>query len=212
VTTYTGVLVFHSETGTEGGHYALQDEKFMNLPAPNQWRCPRCSTVWDKNRDPDNPPRVRFTYWRDMEGQTNSEGHRYISSYAGYDEPHDDLPLAPPNEASDGPNAQYTKRSNDALLECYHSGHEEFEHMYPHGIWSYEGLHYLHDGDHLTIRHPETGLTVFDGPVRLVPQELFTHSVGGLWVHSVPEGVDEEAWAAMFFQEWPATLVQEDAE
>lgn len=35
-TTYEGVLVFHSETGTEGGYWALQDKKFMNIPDDSQ--------------------------------------------------------------------------------------------------------------------------------------------------------------------------------
>ena len=30
-----GVLHFWSETGTEGGHWAFQDEKFIFLPTPN---------------------------------------------------------------------------------------------------------------------------------------------------------------------------------
>lgn len=36
-----GVLVFHSETGTEGGWYAFQDEKFMGIPDDTE-NCAKC--------------------------------------------------------------------------------------------------------------------------------------------------------------------------
>ena len=41
MTTYKGVLVFHSETGTEGGYWAFQDEKFMGIEN-NDRLCTRC--------------------------------------------------------------------------------------------------------------------------------------------------------------------------
>ena len=35
MTTLRGVLEFYSETGTEGGYWAFQDEKFIGLPVQN---------------------------------------------------------------------------------------------------------------------------------------------------------------------------------
>ena len=36
-----GVLTFHSETGTEGGHWAFQDERFIKKNVPRGW-CKKC--------------------------------------------------------------------------------------------------------------------------------------------------------------------------
>lgn len=61
---------------------------------------------------------------------------------------------------------------------------------HPHGQWSYEGLHVLKDGDHLTILDKENGNQVlWSGKIRLVNYPLFTQSAGGMWTHSDPEYV-----------------------
>lgn len=208
--TMTGVLVFHSETGTEGGYYAFQDSKFMGLPAPNHWRCPRCSRVWDKNRNPETPPEVSFTYWRDMEGKVSESGARYISGFAGYAEPHDDLSEGSPS----GADAEWNRQRNAIALVCYNEGHAEFEHMYPNGIWSSEGLHMLENGDRLKIWSTDKSQVFWEGEVRLIRIESFEHSVEGMWVNQMPADSMAEfrgqggdlAWGRMFLMGLPAEL------
>lgn len=50
----TGRLIFHSETGTEGGFWAFQDQKFMT-PNDTSFVCDKCHSYWDKKRHPDSP-------------------------------------------------------------------------------------------------------------------------------------------------------------
>lgn len=50
-----GVLHFHSETGTEGGYWAFQDERHISQNT-TRFSCTRCGAYWDKNTTPDGPP------------------------------------------------------------------------------------------------------------------------------------------------------------
>jgi hypothetical protein len=50
-----GVLDFYSETGTEGGYWAFQDERFIT-PNRTQFSCKICYLFWDKARSPKSPP------------------------------------------------------------------------------------------------------------------------------------------------------------
>lgn len=50
---YKGVLTFHSETGTEGGYWAFQDENFIGLESADRV-CDDCGRVWMEGRpEPD---------------------------------------------------------------------------------------------------------------------------------------------------------------
>ena len=49
--------VFHSETGTEGGFWAVQDEAWIK-PNTTRFYCTKCHLYWDKSRDVDEPVRV----------------------------------------------------------------------------------------------------------------------------------------------------------
>lgn len=51
-----GICIFHSETGTEGGWWAFQDDGYRNIPDDKQFRCSKCGARWDKRRDPDSIP------------------------------------------------------------------------------------------------------------------------------------------------------------
>lgn len=46
----SGVLTFHSETGTEGGYWAFQDEKFITKNT-SRFSCKKCGLYWDKTRE-----------------------------------------------------------------------------------------------------------------------------------------------------------------
>lgn len=47
-----GVLTFHSETGTEGGYWAFQDERFIT-PNTTHFYCTHCGLPWDRSKESD---------------------------------------------------------------------------------------------------------------------------------------------------------------
>lgn len=199
--TYRGVLHFYSETGTEGGAWAFQDEKFIGLDAPSQFRCTRCGRVWDKDRD-EQPPPPSFTYWRD---ERTEGGKKYSSGYYGSDVYLPDGDLGPGEL-----NQSFTSSSNETARQCAEKGHAEWENMYPHGMWSYEGLHILADGDELTVLDGDKEL--FSGVVKLPPrQDPYADGAyvagGGLTAHRKPPVGTKEDW---WFEERQATLKTKD--
>lgn len=54
-TTLKGVCCFHSETGTEGGFWAFQDERFINFTNHHAFVCAKCHRYWDKSRNENEP-------------------------------------------------------------------------------------------------------------------------------------------------------------
>ncbi len=203
--TLKGQLNFYSETGTEGGYWAFQDETFTHLFPPNQWRCPRCGRVWDKDRVPEEP-KPSFSYWRD--GWTE-DGTTYMGGYFGKDEPHPELPLCRPGD-EDSLDCRWNAERNATSLDCYENGHAEWQspaERWPDGIWSYEGLHVLNDGDHLTIWDEDRTEQVWDGVIDLCEHDLFTEGAGGMWIHADQKGIPREMWSEWFFRGLPADLV-----
>ncbi|MEK6968972.1 MAG: hypothetical protein AABW48_00935 [Nanoarchaeota archaeon] len=53
-----GVLHFYSETGTEGGHWAFQDSRFIS-PNTTRYTCKKCSLCWDKKQNPSAPRAIK---------------------------------------------------------------------------------------------------------------------------------------------------------
>lgn len=51
-----GVAHFFSETGTEGGLWALQDQDYIE-PNETRFTCVNCYLYWDKEKYPESPPR-----------------------------------------------------------------------------------------------------------------------------------------------------------
>lgn len=208
VPTYNGILQFHSETGTEGGYWAMQDENFMGLVderTMNTYRCPKCGRIWDRTRDAEEP-KSSFTYYRPAR---TVDGENHYGGYYGSDVPIEGGQTKFGDEEDGSFNDEWTKRSNATSLECYENGHGEWELANPDGVWSYEGLHVLKDGDKLTVYADETKSEVrWSGTIELIPQPLFTTDVANLWVHSLPNvpemTVDE--WGEMFFKQLPCTL------
>lgn len=45
-----GVLHFHTETGTEGGHWSFYDGEFIT-PNTTRFTCKKCGLYWDKARE-----------------------------------------------------------------------------------------------------------------------------------------------------------------
>lgn len=202
----TGVLHFYSETGTEGGHWAVQDERFMNLPTGNNTTCTHCGRYWDKDKYPDEP-KPSFTYF--VRTKADPEGH-----YAGFDSPQA-LPTTFRDEPEGSMNDVWTKKSNAKSLTCYQRGRHLGWREDLGGTWSYEGLHVLKDGDRLTIfakSRPDQQL--WYGVIKLNHKPLFSDDIGGLWIHATQEGFEtvkeREAWMRMFLMELPCKLVTAD--
>lgn len=185
----------------------MMDEKFTGLPAPNQHSCTRCGRFWDKDSEAE-PPGASFTYYRpDWE----EDGKRYIGGYYMSDTPIPGGQTKFGDEPDGSLNDRYTQENNARALECYENGHEGWEHVYPDGISSYEGLHTLKTGDRLDVYSNESRkVMVWSGVIDLRAFKIFTESAAGMWVHSEQIDEDRELWAKMFFDELPCTLVTGD--
>lgn len=73
--------------------------------------------------------------------------------------------------------------------------------------WSYEGLHILENGDHLTIFSPDNPTqVVWSGTISLRQHSLFNEDASGLWIHADQTGINRETWATYFFKQYPAEL------
>ena len=84
----------------------------------------------------------------------------------------------------------------------------EFE-LYPKNFYSYEGLHILGNGDHLTIYDPnERDKVIWSGEINLQQYDLFTEVADIYWIHADQIGIERETWAEYFFKEYPARLVK----
>jgi hypothetical protein len=88
-------------------------------------------------------------------------------------------------------------------LDCANGEHEEEI----GDSWSYEGLHILQDGDHLTIYHPGNNREVWSGVINLKQHDLFTEYASGMWIHADQIGIERDVWAEYFFKEYPAKLI-----
>jgi len=99
-----------------------------------------------------------------------------------------------------------TKASADNIKFCAPDKHE-FELTCPE-LHSYEGLHVLEDGDHLTIYSKENHEEMlWSGEISLKKHPLFTQHVFGLWIHADQEDMDREIWANYFLNHHPAKLI-----
>lgn len=206
--TYNGVLHFHSETGTEGGYWAFQDEKFIDLPDPHNYSCTGCGRCWNKSKTTEEP-KPSFAYWIERdENDRSPEGYRYASGYMSYDAPRNDLPEAPPYDDKNSFNYKFIHTGNERARDCYENGHKGWKLINPNGTWSYEGLHVLKDGDELTIYSKKNKEKVlWEGEISLKQHNLFTEHTSRLWIHADQKGINRETWANYFFKEYPAKLV-----
>lgn len=141
-TTIKGTLLFDSETGTEGGWYAVQDDQFIH-------------------------GEVEMCPWGQL------------------------TPFTDGRRACPG-------------MRSYWEGTEEPPEVLAHA--SYEGLLRLENGDHLRIFDKDGTTVRWEGDINLERLPLFTHDVMGLWVNQRQQGVDEDTWATMFFEELPCEL------
>ena len=68
-----GVLHLHSETGTEGGYWAFQDQRFIT-PNTTRFSCRKCGAYWDKKHLPSGP-----VVDDGKAGKTNSSGQPWCA-------------------------------------------------------------------------------------------------------------------------------------
>jgi hypothetical protein len=154
---YKGVLVFHSETGTEGGYWAFMDEKFMNIPS-EAMTCIDCGLYWT----PGMSKKVRC------------------------------------------PDDKFYRKVDEL---CTQRGSHNFELTYPDGSWSYDGLHTLKSGDHITVYEKDDPTKVlWDGTIDLTEFTVFENSISGLWIHNYQKNVDQDFWMNMFLYEHPVEV------
>lgn len=257
-----GVLHFHSETGTEGGYWAFQDERFITYVAPTYgiWGN---QAVWDSSRpkrkgktredaevlrgdkwyplpdpmqrDPDYyasslfqgeqrgdreadrrlmekygfaikyaAERMDDRYgkgnWRLEDDDPSTailpDGTRVFSGGTPHTEPHR------PYGVSSGELTRVTVEWEDGVIE------QRLSDSLLVNSWSYEGLHILRNGDHLTIYDKnDLSKVVWEGTVQLREYDLFTQGAFGYWIHADQKDIDRETWARWFFGEYPAKLI-----
>lgn len=151
--TFRGVCNLYFETGTEGCHWALQDERFMGIPDPTTFACKNCGRIWDKKRDKRMPKRTFAT------------------------------------------ECKTAKEHNWALLN-------------PEGVWAYEGLHVLQDGDTFTVfDNDDPSKTLWSGRVSLRQRKSYHEFVVDERImHAVPVNVPVHEWKVWFFAEYHAEL------
>lgn len=193
----TGKLYLHSETGTEGGHWAIQDEKFIT-PAPEEpvdKNCRRCHRYWGNAVNTPEPP-PSFTYYKSE--SVGEDGTKYSGGYHSSDVPIEGGQTTFGNEPEGSFNDVYTKRSNAAALGCYEAGHD-WKWMVPAESWSYEGLNYLENGDKLTLEDgTEIIVDMWRQPDQYAEDAVNAH---GMVIHQVPtdECYDFDEWCKLFF-------------
>lgn len=202
----TGKLYLHSETGTEGGHWAIQDEKFITPPAdePVDKNCRRCHSYWgDAENTPEPAP--HFTYY--LPDRVGEDGKKYLGGYHSFDEPDENGQTTFADEEEGSFNDKYTKRNNSNALGCYEAGHD-WEWQIPSERWSYEGLHTLQNGDKLIFKDgEEITVDLWRQPDQYAEDAIDAY---GLVIHQVPteKCYDFQAWCKLFFEGTSARLVR----
>lgn len=185
-----GILHFWSETGTEGGYWALQDTDFILKIVPG-WGFFPGQKIFDIN-DPEREGSV-------IEAWKRNKWWKFWKPYLSLPDPNSKYGISP-NEIVLGlikwDDGSVEKRKSNQILVIN---------------WSYDGLHVLKDGDMLTIYSKEDpNEIVWSGTIKLKRHPIFTEDADGMWIHADQEGIDRETWANWFFGEHPAKLIKAD--
>jgi hypothetical protein len=78
--TLRGILFFYSETGTEGGYWTFQDERFIK-PNTTRMGCVVCGAYWDTEKS-EAPPADTLSA-EEREKRSSSEARRSITAASG---------------------------------------------------------------------------------------------------------------------------------
>lgn len=70
-----GVCQFYFETGTEGCHWAFQDQRFMNIPDLTTFICSKCGRMWNKKHEKQAPKAVFATECRPVKAHNWKLGY-----------------------------------------------------------------------------------------------------------------------------------------
>ena len=203
-TTIAGRLFIHSETGTEGGYWAIQDKNFIT-PASDKASdkvCRHCGRIWSGFEKRPEPKPFYTYYSEEVGGYTFSEvydpeGRTWFRG-----------------EEPGSINDKWTKASNQMIKDCQDNGHQ-WEDYGPHEHWSYEGLNYIQDGDYITVFDgDDESSPIFEGTVRLVQQPdqyaPDAKHAGGLVIHSYPhpEFCEHEQWCEYFSRDYLGVITR----
>lgn len=230
-----GSLMFWTETGTEGGYWAFQDEQFTTHEPPEFGVFAR-TKVWDAKQPerggvmgdvevckggvwlplPDliqqDPDYVLSSLFRGEKRGDRDADARLMEKYAfsiTYKDDDFGTPRTEPNRpygVSKDEISRGTVQWDDGSSEQRQSDSLLVEKS------SYEGLHVLKDGDVLTIFEKDGEKVHWQGTISLIDCGLFKEDAFGMWIHADQDGVEREEWARPFMEEWPAVLLQPDGE
>lgn len=189
-----------SETGTEGGYWAIMDEKHITPPAeePHTAVCKTCSYMWFfGNGDPEPVP--SFTYYRP---EREENGKRYMGGYFRSDEPIEGGQTTFGDEPEGSFNDVWTRRGNERAAICREHGHV-WENQEPQESWSYAGLVMVETGDRLEILGPDREV------IETIDVELVSNydqyrkgarHANGWVIHTYPtdETYDFDKWCDLF--------------
>jgi hypothetical protein len=227
-----GRLKFYAETGTEGGHWAFQDQEFVHLQPP-EYGVNGQERVWDTH----SPQRT---------GKVQTLEVLMDGEYLPFPDPLQNDPLYYRSSLFMG------ERRGDREADAQLAQKYGFELEYgrnegmgtpkttpwrPYGIshgqptraqvlwedgecewrtselllverWEYAGLHILKNGDTLTIFEEDDPQVVrWHGEIALVQFPLFSEDAFGYWIHTDMKGWERGEWAKFFFDGYPAQLV-----
>lgn len=167
-----GVTHFYSETGTEGGYWAFQDEAHVKLEPPSYGVFAR-TRVWDAH-DPERSGVVKSI--TDLKGKSVVSIRRGQVVLARVDwndgESEDDVPVP----------------SDRLLVERW-----SYE-----GLSVLRDGDYLviYDTD---PRERADSEVLWEGEIDLRRFDLFTEDARGMWIHAEQTGEDRDEWADLFF-------------
>jgi hypothetical protein len=234
--TIEGVLEFWSETGTEGGHWAIYDPSVDKIGEVRYGLWPGNDVLdandterkgeiigdaeifkwgeWRPLPDPmrEDPDYVKSTLFQGVNRGDREADLRLAEKYGfTLDYPEDRDYGVPRTD----PMRPYGAGMDDdcRALVRWEDGTEEIRDKASLRQWhgSYEGLHMVEDGDHLQVRHPESGEIHFEGEISLRKIKLFTEDANGMWMNTGPqEGWDGHEWGLMFQARYPATLTKKE--
>lgn len=206
-----GVLHFHSETGTEGGYWAFQDERFIHYKPlglgaqpgvsvhdkADRSRRGRIERAWKADGRPLPDPVVNDAFM-DLLGKNISgevKGEEFSRRM-------DEIDALPTYHAEPGEKICVEVRWQDGTTE------ERLAETLLVQRWEYQGLYYLGNGDRLTIYEKDNPAAVrWEGVIRLKQHKLFTETIHNMWIHADMKGWNREDWAKLFFDGYPAELV-----
>ncbi len=226
-----GKLIFYSETGTEGGYWAFQDNHYMSLSLP-VFGVTNDTRVWDADDrirsglasnaelflnekwipipDPimSNPDFEISSLFRGEQRGDLSADERLMNQYGfkiKYSGHAGSTPRSEPSRPYGIPQhgmTRVTVKWENGEVECHRKSDSLLIEK-----WDCKGLHVLKNGDGLEIIHPFEKSVVWKGIIELKPCNLFTEHAQGMWIHADQKGMSRDEWSDYFFKNFPAQLV-----